>query len=258
MTCRLVSLNLRFDKPDTGDAAWENRREAVAAYLRHSQANIIGTQEGLTHQLQDLDRLLPEYRRVGQDRAGNGTGEYCAIYYHQDWHCIEAGDFWLSDTPEVPGSITPDWGNPLPRMATWGRFQKPRDAESIVLCNTHLDYQSDRARQLSATLIHQRLAALGDSHSYLCLTGDFNCFPDSSARQKFLIPFPNGEQLQDALANWEKAAQMTYHEFTGQPFRAIDTIYYDQRLQLQQVAVDREKWLGVWISDHFPVLVELG
>ncbi|MDB9311829.1 hypothetical protein PN462_01855 [Spirulina sp. CS-785/01] len=38
-----MSFNLRFDKPDVGDAAWGKRREAVAAYLRESRADIIGS-----------------------------------------------------------------------------------------------------------------------------------------------------------------------------------------------------------------------
>jgi hypothetical protein len=68
---------------------------------------LLGTQEGKSHQLADLQSLLPEYNIIGGDRTGTVTGEHCAIFYNPQYLKLEeTQDFYLSDTPDVPGSIT--------------------------------------------------------------------------------------------------------------------------------------------------------
>jgi len=57
---------------------------------------------------------------AGRD-DGKTKGEYSAILYRRERFEVEqGGTFWLSDTPEVPGSIT--WGNACTRICTWARF----------------------------------------------------------------------------------------------------------------------------------------
>lgn len=252
-----MTFNLRYDKPDPGNNAWRVRRQAVAAIISQSAPDVIGTQEGKAHQLLDLHRLLPDYQSVGGDRAGNGTDERCAIFYRQErLSCLEAGDFWLSNTPDIPGSISQDWGNPLPRMVSWAIFAIRGEAKKVVIFNTHLDYQSDRARELSAHSICDRLGTLNVTDSLLFLTGDFNDHPGTVARQSFLNPLTNGVQLLDALAGVEFHRQLTFHDFTGKAFAAIDTIYYDSRITQLRIKVEASQCQGIWPSDHFPVLAE--
>ena len=54
---------------------------------------------------------------------------------------ISSGDFWLSDTPDVAGSIT--WGHPHPRMVTWALFEQRSDGRRFYLFNTHLPYRDE-------------------------------------------------------------------------------------------------------------------
>ena len=68
-----------------------------------------------------LPPRLPFYG-VGRD-DGKRQGEYAGIYYRRDRFerdVTEEGTFWLSDTPEVPGSKS--WGNSYPRVVTWIRL----------------------------------------------------------------------------------------------------------------------------------------
>ena len=254
---KIVSFNLRYDKPDPGERAWTIRRNAVAAVIYQEKPDIIGTQEGKAHQLLDLHRLLPEYQSLGKDRRANGTDEYCAIFYRQqNLRCLQAGDFWLSQTPEIPGSISIDWGNQLPRMVTWG-ILATGEGQKITVFNTHLDYESQPARELSIKLIHSRLSSLNAAESLIVLTGDFNCGPDSVARTYLKQPLKNGVQLLDALADVELEHQMTYHEFTGKGFDAVDTIYYDCHFDLQAAKVETSSWQGIFPSDHFPAIATL-
>ena len=254
---KIISFNLRYDKPDPGDCAWSIRKNAVAALIYQEIPDLIGTQEGKAHQLLDLHRLLPEYQSLGKDRRGNGSDEYCAIFYRQqELKCLQTGDFWLSQTPDIPGSITVDWGNQLPRLVTWGRFATA-DGQEITVFNTHLDYESQHARELSVQLLQARMSALNAAASLIVLTGDFNCAPDSAARQYLQQPLNNGVQLLDALADLELERQMSYHDFTGKGFDAVDTIYYDRRFALQAAKVETSSWQGIFPSDHFPAIATL-
>lgn len=253
MQLTVATLNLRYDKPDSGDRNWQVRRAAIASFFTHYAPDVIGTQEGEAHQLLDLHRLLPDYQSVGGDRAGTGTGEHCAIFYRtQRLQCLETGDFYLSDTPEIPGSISPDWGNYQPRMTTWATFAVANEAKKITLLNTHLDYDSARARELGAKLIRDRIFPSIDSLFFL--TGDFNAAPDTVPRQTLASSLSQGVQLHDALAGMELDEQMTFHDFTSTGFDAVDTIYCDSRVSLREAKVDAAHWQGVLLSDHFPVV----
>jgi len=254
MLLTVISLNLRYDKPDPGDRAWSQRQAAVLDLLREYQPDLFGTQEGKAHQLLDLHRALPNYQSIGGDRQGTGYDERCSIFYRCDrLACTHHGDFWLSETPDTPGSRTPSWGNPLPRLVTWGIFQTAASPLPLLLFNTHLDYQSATARDLGARLIGDRLRACDLEAHFALLTGDFNCAPYEPPRQYFTQQL----SLRDALADLPLAAQMSYHEYTEQAFQAIDTVYYDRRLRLQYATVDRAKRLGVWVSDHCAAIAQL-
>ena len=254
---KIVTFNVRFDKPDPGNNAWVWRRPVIAQLLAQWDADLIGTQEGKAHQLLDLHRRLSNYQSVGVDRQGNGLSEYCAIFYDQQrWQCLQQGDFWLSETPKMVGSITSEWKNPVPRMVSWGIFSNNTHTKPIIIFNTHLDYQSQQARELSAKLIGDRLSQFNADQYLFIVTGDFNAEPESLARKTLLQPLTNGVKLYDALADVDLEEQMSYHEFTGKGFAAVDTIYYDSRLNLHQVSVDRTQIDHVWPSDHFPVIAQ--
>jgi endonuclease/exonuclease/phosphatase family metal-dependent hydrolase len=257
MLLKLITYNLRYDKPDAEQYNWKVRREAIASLLNHYCPDLIGTQEGKAHQLLYLHRMLPAYQSVGGDRTGTEMNEYCAIFYHtQRLTCLETGDFFLSETPDIPGSITASWGNKYPRLVTWAIFETKAQRKKILLLNTHLDYYSDLARELGAKLIHQHLSQLDLDGLSFFLTADFNAPPGSLPRKTLEIPLPYGKQLSDALADLELSEQMTFNNFTARARDAIDTIYYDSRVKLEKVHVDDQKWNGVIPSDHYPVIGE--
>jgi endonuclease/exonuclease/phosphatase family metal-dependent hydrolase len=220
--------------------------------LREQDADVIGTQELFAEQGQYLAAQLPEYAWFGRGREADGSGEHMGVFYRRDrLRVVESGDFWLSDTPEVPGSIT--WGHLHPRMVTWALFETLADGRRFYLFNTHLPYRAEDedARLRGVRAIARRLRALPEDVPVV-LTGDFNTTPDTAAYAEFK------GLLEDA---WSTAAQRkgpesTFHGFTGQAQKRIDWILV-RGLRVDSMHTVDSQENGRYPSDHFPLLVRL-
>ncbi|MCO6493390.1 MAG: hypothetical protein J5I98_33525, partial [Phaeodactylibacter sp.] len=57
---RVMSFNIRLATPDDGVDYWPNRKEMVASMVRFHEADLVGLQEAMRIQLDDLEKLLPE------------------------------------------------------------------------------------------------------------------------------------------------------------------------------------------------------
>jgi endonuclease/exonuclease/phosphatase family metal-dependent hydrolase len=168
----VMTFNLRYASPEAPNS-WAQRRPAMGALLRTERPHLIGTQEGLAGQLRELHADLgARYAFVGTGRDGGDRGEFAAVFY-DDTRLLpqRSGHFWLSDTPDVVGSNT--WAARTVRMVTWVRFLDVVTGARLYAMNTHLDHISEPARQRSAVLIGDRLAAF-DPRLPVVLTGDFN------------------------------------------------------------------------------------
>src|SRR5215211_2435082 len=176
---RVMSFNLRYNNPNDGVNAWPNRKDWVAGLIRFHGADVVGVQEALAHMLTDLEARLPGFSRVGVGRAdGRARGEFSAILYRTDrLALLDSGTFWLSPTPEVPGSK--GWDAAIERVATWARFRDRRTGCRHLHLNTHFDHVGEQARQESARLIRRRLAALAGDLP-IVMTGDLNADPRST------------------------------------------------------------------------------
>ncbi|MDP1580337.1 MAG: endonuclease/exonuclease/phosphatase family protein [Candidatus Didemnitutus sp.] len=256
----VATCNLRVDAGAASAAtAWPARRPLMRASLRRIAPDILGTQEGLPHQLQDLADDLPEYQWVGQGREGGGQGEVMAIFYrHERYEARETQHYWLSDTPDIPGSCT--WGNQFKRMATAVRlFDRLAQRELIVL-NTHWDHAVQEAREKSARLMRER-TALWPSALPLVLTGDFNAEAGNNPAYDLLV---QDGFFRDA---WATAARRcgdealnTFHDFQQPPRREgrrIDWIMLRGPVRADTIEVVNDARDGRRPSDHFPVVARL-
>lgn len=218
---RVMTFNLRLNVASDGENAWPNRRDAVAKVI--DGADLVGVQEALPDMLTDLDGRLSGYARTGVGRQADGGDEYSAILYRTDrLDLLDSGTFWLSETPEVPGSQS--WDAALPRIATWGRFRDRATGDVLVHVNTHFDHVGVTARQESARLLVERLPALADG-APVVLTGDFNVTPDSEVYRILT----DGTGLSDArLSSASPAAgpAPTWNDFGRAPLeRRIDFVF---------------------------------
>ena len=136
----VMSFNIRYDNPEDSLDNWRYRKDRVANAIHFYDVDILGTQEVLHNQSEDLKLRLPEYGVVGVGREdGKEKGEYSALWYKKDrFNVLDSGYFWLSETPEVAGSK--GWDGACERIASWVKLQdKVSDKEYFAL-NTHLDH----------------------------------------------------------------------------------------------------------------------
>ena len=105
----VMAFNIRYASA-TGANAWPKRRGGVVKVIADQKADLIGTQEGLYHQLTFMDKELPDHKWIGVGREGGQRGEFMAIFYRSArFEPLETNHFWLSDSPEKIGSAS--WGN---------------------------------------------------------------------------------------------------------------------------------------------------
>jgi endonuclease/exonuclease/phosphatase family metal-dependent hydrolase len=258
----VMTFNIRYGTADDGANSWPNRATMVIDVIRDRAPDILGLQEALRFQLDELGAALPEYREIGVGRDdGKTAGEYAAILVRRDRFQVEAsGTFWLSDTPEVPGSMS--WGNRIPRICTWVRLADAGTADRLEVYNVHLDHESQESRERSAELIARHLAARQTPEPVIVL-GDFNAGEDNPVLRYLtgaLDHIDDGTvaspRLMDTLRPFRRdtAEFGTFNAFRGETGGAqIDWILVSDEWDVLEAAIVRTNIGGRYPSDHFPV-----
>ena len=259
---RVMSFNIRYDTPNDGVNAWPNRRDWVAGLIRFHAADAVGVQEALAHMLTELDTRLPGFARVGVGRAdGRAGGEFSAILYRTDrLELLDSGTFWLSPTPEAPGSK--GWDTAIERIATWARFRDRATGCRHLHLNTHFDHVGEQARQESARLIRRRLSALAPGLPWI-VTGDLNSDPSSAAyriltRDTIAGAAPPLADAFHASRNGHYGPTSTWTAFRAiEPGRRIDYVLTSVDVAVLSHGILPDSWDGRFPSDHLPVLAVL-
>jgi len=253
---KVMTFNIRFDNPADGINAWPNRTELVREYLREKSPDIVGFQEVLHHQVLDLEDMLPGYARVGTGRDdGHQRGEYSPVFFKKDvFALLNHGQFWLSETPDVPGSIGP--GAVLPRVVTWAHLVVRSTGKELFVFNTHFCHVGDEARWFSAQIMAERMKQIAGENA-LIVTGDFNFDITGETYQKVAQLFQRNNQLMNAVENessYMLTQQGTFNGFGNidrQPF--IDFIFLSPHFLVTGSNIDRITSGDIYISDHWPV-----
>ncbi len=256
VTLRVLSYNIRYNNPNDGEHAWPNRKNRVAGLIQFHQADLIGMQEVLRNQIDDLERLLPEYAWTGVGRDdGEDAGEFSPIFYRVDrFELLGSGTFWLSETPEVVASKS--WDAALTRIAHWARLLDLRTGQSIFFLNTHFDHRGEQARTQSAALIVQRVAQLA-SDDPVIVSGDFNVPPTAPAYAAMTSALIDSRLV--SLTS-PYGPEGTFSGFTvgATPLEErIDYIFVDDSVVVERHGVLSDQWHGNYPSDHLPVLSEI-
>ncbi|RXK83596.1 endonuclease/exonuclease/phosphatase family protein [Filimonas effusa] len=245
------SYNLRFACECDSGNLWINRAPAVAALIRFHQYDILGTQEALVNQLDDLSKTLQEYDRYGAGRNdGKSGGEHSAIFFRKDkFQLLQKGDFWLSETPDTP-SLCWD-AKCCNRICSWVKLKDKKTGAVFFFFNAHFDHQGQIARVESSKLILRKIKEIARKAPVL-FTGDLNGGYDSGC-YKLLA---DSQFLKDAskTAPARYINNGTFNNF-GRNISSdiIDHIFTSSAFTAKKYAVLTDTYNGKYPSDHFPV-----
>lgn len=249
------TFNLRYDNPGDSGNLWRDRAPVAAALIRFHDFDIIGTQEGLKNQLDDLQGNLPgfSYYGVGRD-DGRSKGEHSAIFYRTaSFTVLDSGSFWLSSTPEKPGA---GWDARLNRICSWLKLRTKKGAKTFYIFNVHYDHQGVEARKESSKLILQKIKQIAGKQPVI-FTGDFNGGHDA----EWYLTIKNSGIIKDAytLAIDPYINNGTFNSFriNNPSNEIIDHIFISDQFKVEKYGVLTDTYHGKFPSDHYPVLVRL-
>ena len=254
-TLNVMSFNIRYGTARDGDNAWELRRRSVIEVIETFGAEVLGIQEALRFQLDEIGDALPRYRRIGVGRTdGDREGEYAAILIDRSrLTVLEEGTFWFSDEPTKPGSTS--WGNDIPRICTWARLRDHISERTFYVYNVHWDHRSQPSRERSAGLLMERIATRTFDADPVLVTGDFNAGESNPAFARLLEP--GDMPLLDTFRALHPTAQQvgTFNGFEGTTSGdKIDAVLASADWEILASEIVRSETGGRYPSDHFPVV----
>ena len=210
----VMTFNMRYDNPEDGQNNWRFRRERIAGVIKAQEVDVLGTQELLSNQL-------------------------------------DSGTFWLSETPEVVGSL--GWDGACERIATWVVL-RDRDGRELFFIDTHLDHVGQVARDEGVSLLMKRIETLSGGRPVI-LTGDFNSEPGSSV----VAHVQKDGVLRDAkaIAAQRSGTDWSFSDFGQIPEAErplLDYIFVSGDIEAVRYEVLPDTFDGGYVSDHAPVM----
>ena len=243
----LATFNIRYDNP-SDPLKWTERRDEVAKIIGFY--DIVGVQEALPHQLDDLAQRLPWMAQVGRGREADGTGEACPIFYHRGkWELLHHETRWLAPDWATPGAMASSAD--MPRIVTVAWFHQKETGKRVRVYNTHWSHVSEDARVLSGSLI----AALDALHSTdaTAVLGDFNEEAGLGGRRELEeAGFQNSYDTRSARCRPSFPTYTTFNPEGASGRPRIDAIYV-KGLRTAWTCVDEVIQNGNFISDHLPL-----
>jgi len=253
----VMTFNIRYDNADDLQNNWQYRKDFAARMIGFYNVDIVGTQEVLKNQLDDLLQRLPGYTSLGVGRIdGKEKGEYSAIFFQtQKFEVEKNGHFWLSQQPESIGSV--GWDAACERIVTWAVFKEKKTGLRFAFFNTHFDHIGVVARKESALLLKKRVTEIAGTLPVI-LTGDLNVTPDAEAVYTLLAD----GQLADSrkLSKLSYGPSWSFHDFGRTALaarRRIDYIFVGKGIKVNRYASICETLDSTFLSDHNPVFAEI-
>ena len=247
-----MTFNIRYDNP-SDPIVWEERKETVFGAV--GWIDLIGFQEALAHQVDDLAAALPDHEGYGVGREdGERGGEFCPIFWRRSrFERVHAETLWLSPTPQEVGSV--GWDAALPRIATVVVLHDKQTGKVFRVINTHFSHIGEVAREASARMLSMRMA--GSSADVNLLLGDLNAEPGSAAMQVL-----TGGRLADAYGIADKRCRDRIGTFTGFPTSGLRGATRIDHILVGGGEVlwycTEEKIIdGFYMSDHLPLYIAL-
>lgn len=245
---KVMTFNIRYGTADDGENSWEYRKNNVVETIKNFNPVLLGLQEALQLQIDEILKQMPNYSYVGVGRDdGKSAGEHSCIFYLKDRFSVDSSStFWFSETPNIVASKS--WGNNITRICTWALFRDGLSGKSFYMFNVHLDHESQPSREKSAELLVKKIR---EKSLPVILTGDFNCGEDNAAIKTILE-----SELKDSYRKLHEkiSNEGTFNSFKGETSGdKIDFIFVTKKFEVIKSEIVRTNFKGKFPSDHFPV-----
>jgi endonuclease/exonuclease/phosphatase family metal-dependent hydrolase len=244
----VMTYNIRNSNAPDGENKWNLRKEKLFTLIKKANPDILGTQEVLKKQWKDLKIALPEYSVYGVGRNdGKHAGEHSCIFFKKDKYEIAgSGNFWLSQTPEVPGSKS--WDAAITRICSWVKLKERETGKTLFVFNTHFDHKGKTARIESASLVMKMIDSIANKEAVL-LMGDFNFTPETDSYKKII----EGSFLSDAFDSSQPNYTACGFEVANTNCSRIDYIFCSKHFKKDTYKLHTDNNGKYYPSDHLAV-----
>lgn len=254
---KVMTSNIRFSSPHDGPNSWDQRKSLLTTVIHDFHPHILGTQEGREPQLRELHQMLKGLTLVDSHREWIEERMYPCLFMNlEEIELIQSGDFWLSETPNVAGSLS--FESAFPRLCVWAKIVVKNTQRTIMVVNTHLDHVKSETRQNQMRVMLEQVQQINTQNLPMLFMGDFNESPFGPTR-KVMNTFLS--ELYDPWQKLKYEEETTYHKFRGQLSEEeggarIDWIMASPEFKVHSIEIEKKHRDQLYPSDHFPIKAE--
>ncbi|MEG1585682.1 MAG: endonuclease/exonuclease/phosphatase family protein [Bacteroidales bacterium] len=254
VSVNVASFNLRLNTKSDSLNAWPYRAENVKSLIRFHEFEVFGVQEALPEQM-DVLAQMAEYSYVGKGRDdGDRAGEHSAVFYRNDrFSVLDKGDFWFSETPEVPSK---GWdATCCNRICSWAKLKENKTGKEFLFFSAHFDHEGAVAQLKSAEMVVAKINEIAKGLPTV-FVGDLNSEPTSEPIKVL------SASLRDAAVVSETGTygpEQTFNNFkwNSTPLYRIDYIFVNDLVSVKKYGVLTDSKEMRYPSDHFPVFAQV-
>ncbi len=265
---RVLGCNIRVALPedDAVGRGWSARKKACIQVIKAQKPDLIGFQEVLKVQADDLKKEMSDYGCFGFEgpemdvnpETYNGIAKNLVLYAKKRYEMISGGCYWLSETPEIGGSKS--WNTARARHVNWLRLKDRQTNKEFRIMAVHLDHKDQEARNKQGQLIVRESSQYTADFPQL-LIGDFNV---DASNPVYTIITDGGWTDTYRVIHGAAEPGPTFHNFLGKDYAKtkpkngkIDFIFTRGKIDTKAAGIVYDQPNGIYPSDHFFVNAEI-
>lgn len=255
----IMTFNIRFG--EDGINNWKFRREMATKVFSDYHIDVAGLQEVVAVSHDDLMKMLPNYEVWGSptgDSQKYGGIWSPVVYDKTKFDKLEAGNFWLSETPAVESR---GWDARDKRIVSWVKLRSKQTQKEFYFFNTHFDHKGVEARKQSSILLHNMIKEIAGDMTVI-VTGDFN-FDKTKEYEPYdiMVSSDNKRVMKDARYISEtpyEGPNSSFNGFGKPQDVVIDYLFVSEHVDVYTYDILRIRQGDVYISDHYPIMCKVG